>query len=159
MICALGPPVPAPSYGPIPAPSYGPPPNYAPPIHHDHVIYTPHKHSESILTAIWGKIAKKFDLLLVSKILLKLIIFKKIIKFITILCLLMFIPQLMKATMGTSNDDDEHRNLDAYGEWLQFSGRLWKLMSFFSPGYVDQKVKEVFNFAVTAIEGIQNSYS
>lgn len=67
-------------------------------------------HSEWFVT----KLMKKFDLILMSKILLKLIIFKKIIKFIGVICLLMFLPLLKKKWDG---DDEERRikELDAFG--------------------------------------------
>lgn len=68
-----------------------------------------------------AKLMKKFDLILVSKILLKLIIFKKIVKFIGIICLLLFIPILKKKfeEHTSEEEDDEGRRiqaLDAYGE-------------------------------------------
>lgn len=104
-----------------------------------------------------AKIMKKFDLILVSKILLKLIIFKKIVKFIGIICLLLFIPVLKKKfdehTDGV--DDEEERRikgLDAYGK---FRGKLsvhetkLRLVS----ANVDFRLKEIVNFAFTAIEG------
>jgi ABC-type cobalt transport system substrate-binding protein len=72
-------------------------------------------HSEWFL----AKLMKKFDLILVSKILLKLIIFKKIV--IGIICLLMFIPILKKKFeehTGESDEEEERRikPLDDYGE-------------------------------------------
>lgn len=74
-------------------------------------------HSEWFL----AKLMKKFDLILVSKIILKLIIFKKIVKFIGIICLLMFIPILKKKFeehSGESDEEEERRikPLDDYGE-------------------------------------------
>lgn len=67
-----------------------------------------------------AKLLKKFDLVLMSKIILKIIIFKKIIKFIGLICLLMFIPLLKKKFEDHSGelDDEERRidSLDAYGE-------------------------------------------
>lgn len=64
---------------------------------------------------------KKVDLILVSKILLKLIIFKKIVKFIGVICLLLFIPVLKKKfeEHASEEEEDEERRikgLDAYGE-------------------------------------------
>lgn len=68
-----------------------------------------------------AKLMKKFDLILMSKILLKLIIFKKIVKFIGLICLLMFIPVLKKKFeehTGDGEEDEERRikQLDAYGK-------------------------------------------
>lgn len=67
-----------------------------------------------------AKLVKKFDLVLMSKLLLKLIIFKKIIKFIAIICLLLFIPtiknKLYAVTGGAGDDEDRHyKFLDSYG--------------------------------------------
>lgn len=68
-----------------------------------------------------SKLLKKFDLILVSKIMLKLIIFKKIIKFIGIICLLMFIPILKKKFEESydSSEEDGRRIkfLDDYSEF------------------------------------------
>lgn len=73
-------------------------------------------HSEWFL----AKIMKKFDLILMSKILLKLIIFKKIVKFIGLICLLLFIPVLKKKFEEHTSDDEEEerriKDLDAYGK-------------------------------------------
>lgn len=70
-----------------------------------------------------AKLMKKFDLILMSKILLKLIIFKKIVKFIGVICLLMFIPILKKKfddhTGDGEGDEEEERRikeLDAFGK-------------------------------------------
>lgn len=63
---------------------------------------------------IFDKFAKKTDLLFMAKVLLKIIIFKKIVKFIALICLLFFIP----AIKDDSDDDkkEDSRNLDIYGE-------------------------------------------
>lgn len=68
---------------------------------------------------------KKFDLILMSKILLKLIIFKKIVKFIGIICLLLFIPVLKKKFEEHTDDGEEEeerriQELDAYGKRNHF---------------------------------------
>lgn len=120
--------VPSSSYGSpgissyYPHPSYGPPPSsYYPPT-----SMMPHPMPEAAQKSnsewLIAKIMKKFDLILVSKILLKLIIFKKIVKFIGLICLLMFIPVLKKKfeehTSDGDGDEDEERRikeLDAYG--------------------------------------------
>lgn len=110
---------PHPSYG-SPQPTYGPAPTYAP-APTMHMPEAQKSHSEFFL----AKIMKKFDLILMSKILLKLIIFKKIVKFIGIICLLLFIPVLKKKFEEHSgyNDEEEERRiqeLDAYGQSLIF---------------------------------------
>jgi hypothetical protein len=77
-------------------------------------------HGEWFLT----KLMKKFDLILMSKILLKLIIFKKIVKFIGIICLLMFLPILKKKFEDhVDSEEDEVRRikpLDDYGKKVKF---------------------------------------
>lgn len=65
----------------------------------------------------------KLDLFTIGKILIKLIIFKKIVKFIALICLLLFLPKLQSKHMNvvdmlTGGDDsgeeeiDEKRSLD-----------------------------------------------
>lgn len=64
---------------------------------------------------LFDKFSKKVDLVLLTKILLKLIIFKKVVKFIALVCLLFFIPAIKE------DSDKEERNvgsLDIYGEYL-----------------------------------------
>lgn len=78
------------------------------------------EHQKSQGEWLIAKLMKKFDLILVSKIMLKLIIFKKIVKFIAVICLLMFIPVLKKKFMDHSGEMDEEeerriKELDAYG--------------------------------------------
>ena len=98
---------------------------------------------------------KKFDLILMSKILLKLIIFKKIIKFIGLICLLMFIPVLKKKFeehTGDGEDEEERRikGLDAYGNCCDIDCMrpILTLMTIFSAN-VDFRLKEIVNFAFT----------
>lgn len=78
-------------------------------------------HAQKSSAGHWliSKILKKFDIILMSKILLKLIIFKKIVKFIGIICLLFFIPTLKKKFVGEDSEEEraQYSNLDAYGEW------------------------------------------
>ena len=109
------------SYGHSPSPSYGVPASFYPSTTVVHKMPEAQKssHSEWFL----AKLMKKFDLILVSKIILKLIIFKKIVKFIGIICLLMFIPILKKKFeehSGESDEEEERRikPLDDYGEKL-----------------------------------------
>lgn len=67
-----------------------------------------------------AKLMKKIDLVLISKIMLKLIIFKKIIKFIGLICLMMFIPILKKKFEESydSSEEDGRRikGIDNYGK-------------------------------------------
>ncbi|XP_066156369.1 uncharacterized protein [Euwallacea fornicatus] len=115
---------PSPQYGP-PSPQYGPPqygppqygpppyggfaePQYGPPSQNLQVFYgVPHA-----MVNIWDKILEKIkwklDLFTFGKILLKLVIFKKIVSLIAILCLLLFIPKLKhkKLFLGGASEDD-----------------------------------------------------
>lgn len=108
---------PSPSYG-QPSTSYGSSSYYPAATVMQKVPEAQKSHGEWFL----AKLMKKFDLILVSKILLKLIIFKKIVKFIGIICLLLFIPILKKKFeehTSSEEDDEESRRiqpLDAYGE-------------------------------------------
>lgn len=60
---------------------------------------------------LWDKFHFKFDLLTMGKILLKLLIFKKIVKFIGVICLLMFLPTLIEKKKAQHDDGG-----DGYGE-------------------------------------------
>ena len=98
----------APNY-PYPPAQYGPP-MYGPP--------PPLPTQAARGDWLWDKFHFKFDLLTVGKILLKLLIFKKIVKFIGVICLLMFLPTLIEKKKE-QNDDIDHdsmfRNLKPIG--------------------------------------------
>ncbi|XP_045468987.1 actin cytoskeleton-regulatory complex protein PAN1-like [Harmonia axyridis] len=106
-----GPPVhsqPQPVYGP-PQPVYGPPqPVYGPP----QPVYGPPPPAfngipYSLIEGIFDKFKYKLDLFTIGKIILKLVIFKKIVSFIGILCLLLFIPSLKNKNMMQMPQMDE----------------------------------------------------
>lgn len=75
---------------PHPLPTYGPLNTvYAPQIFHKPITtYHPREHW------IIEKLKKKINLFVIGKIILKLLIFKKIVKFIGVVCLLLFLPKL-----------------------------------------------------------------
>lgn len=120
---------PAPSYGP-PAPSYGPPaqsygppaqsygpplykplaPVYGPPIKPSYgVPYT----APSWGLALFDKLSLKLDILTVAKLLLKFMIFKKIVTMIAVVCMLLVIPKLISfkkdSSSSNNNIDEEER--------------------------------------------------
>nr|XP_012222237.1 PREDICTED: uncharacterized protein LOC105672101 [Linepithema humile] len=129
---SYGPPRDGPSFYP-PTSSYGPPGNsylqpqqgYGPSIH------------TSAPTAVYGApyslpdvshipflpnidlglpFALKLNAFTIAKILLKLVIFKMIVKFIAIICLLLFIPKLeiiKKKVSNKDDDDNEERSLSS----------------------------------------------
>jgi len=58
--------------------------------------------------------ALKLNAFTIAKIILKLVIFKMIVKFIAVICLLLFIPKLEIIKKKVSNkDDDEDRKFSA----------------------------------------------
>lgn len=72
------------------------------------------EHSKGVSIEKWllDKIKFKVDFYTIGKILLKLVIFKKIVKFVALICLLLFVPTLKKKLgMGDkdhgSNEDSE----------------------------------------------------
>lgn len=107
------------SYGP-PSSSYGPPSSsYGPPSFSYH--YGPPSYGRPVNVFNYGPVPQKFpiihsaprdehwlfdkfkfklDLFTIGKILIKLIIFKKIIKFIALICLLLFLPKLQTKQMN-----------------------------------------------------------
>lgn len=58
------------------------------------------------LMGLLEKFHLKLDIFTVLKIILKLVIFKKIISFIAILCLLLFIPKFKPPKMSDMEDDE-----------------------------------------------------
>lgn len=154
---------PSPTYLPLPSPmpTYGPPSYSYPAAYIPHTTYgapsiypavasSSHEDKKSHESWFIAKILKKFDLVLISKLLLKFIIFKKIIKFIGIICLLLFIPALKKKFEEVADvseedreDEDEDRN-----------GRNYKFLDAYAN--TDFRVKEIANFALTAIEGFES---
>lgn len=66
---------------------------------------------------LFDKYANKVDLLFMTKILLKIIVFKKIVKFIALVCLLFFLPTIN----DNSEEKKDSRNLNVYGKTLKFN--------------------------------------
>lgn len=111
-----------PGYEP-PKPSvYGPPAYEAKPIYAAaptiHQVYYGHSAPYSPTTAagwsaprddhwLLNKLKLKMDFFTIGKILLKLLIFKKIVKFIALICLLLFLPKLQAISSSTPDKDDE----------------------------------------------------
>lgn len=110
--------------------SYGPPGNYLPPqqgygpsIHTSippPVYNAPYALSDVAQISLLPSInlglpfALKLNAFTIAKIILKLVIFKMIVKFIAVICLLLFIPKLEIIKKKVSNkDDDEDRKFSA----------------------------------------------
>jgi hypothetical protein len=140
-----GPPSYTPSYPYVPHSSYGPPPSYYPSTASSSHAVSSHEDKKSHESWFLEKLVKKFDLVLMSKLLLKFIIFKKIVKFIAIICLLLFLPTLKKKFVEAAEDvsSEEERN-----------GRNVKVLDAYAN--TDFRVKEIANFALTAIEGFES---
>lgn len=110
---------PSSSYGP-PSHSYGPPaPVYGPPVHKPlpPVYGPPIKPSYGVPYTAPGygfldKLSLKLDILTIAKLLLKLLIFKKIVTMIAVVCMLLVIPKLIsfkKDKNGGEPDEDERK--------------------------------------------------
>lgn len=69
--------------------SYGPPAYYPPP-QPEPVYGVPH----ALISGLLDKLKFKLDLFTLGKIILKLVLFKKLVSFIAVICLLLFIPSL-----------------------------------------------------------------
>ncbi|GJQ81660.1 putative transferrins [Trypoxylus dichotomus] len=101
-----GPPIP--HYGP-PKPIYGPPAPYPPPHYRPYPPPPPPAPEPVIPHALLGildKIKYKIDLLTIGKIILKLLIFKKIVAWIGVICLLLFIPSLKNKHFFLNNNNN-----------------------------------------------------
>lgn len=107
---AYGPPGPPPSgYGAPLGPAYGPPPTGYGPMNYGMPYYAP---------GHWllDKLKLKLDIFTVGKILLKLLIFKKIVKFFAIICLLLFLPKLKPDTDDHGSGEENYRIIQDKGE-------------------------------------------
>ncbi|KAB0802166.1 hypothetical protein PPYR_04352 [Photinus pyralis] len=100
-------PAPSPVYGPS-HPTYGPPPSY--PIYGT----PPEQHGIpfSIIHSLFDKLKFKLEIVTLLKILLKVILFKKFVSFVAILCLLLFIPWLSKKGHGNNHNGGNGDNDD-----------------------------------------------
>ncbi|PZC72729.1 hypothetical protein B5X24_HaOG210708 [Helicoverpa armigera] len=115
---------PAPSYGP-PAQTYGPPAqSYGPPIHKPlppPLYGPPLKPSYGVpytapALGFLDKLSLKLDILTIAKLLLKLLIFKKLVTMLAVVCMLLVIPKLIsfkKDNNGGGNTDEDERNFGA----------------------------------------------
>lgn len=123
---------PAKSYGP-PANSYGPPPQsygppsltYGPPIHKPPPFYGPPlKPTYGVpytapALGFLDKFALKLDILTVAKLLLKFLIFKKLVTMLAVVCMLLVIPKLISFKKGgesPSPDEEDRKFRDGNGE-------------------------------------------
>nr|CAI5818995.1 unnamed protein product [Callosobruchus analis] len=146
-----------PDYGP-PSPQYGPPsfpPVYGPPHPPPPVMYGPPASNVQVfygvphaLGSIWDKLHEKLkfkvNLFTLGKILLKLVIFKKIVSFIAILCLLLFIPTLKgkdKPQSSSSSMDEVEMEDDEDDMMRRFTGRA-----------SDDKLNKVTSFVWQAVD-------
>lgn len=62
---------------------------------------------------MFDKFTSKYDLIFMTKVLLKIIVFKKIVKFIALVCLLFFLPTIND---NSKEEKKDSRNLDVYGK-------------------------------------------
>ncbi|XP_041979723.1 protein transport protein sec31 [Aricia agestis] len=110
---SYGPPT---SYGP-PGPVYGPPkplaPVYGPPPFKPSygVPYT----APSFIGGFLDKLSFKLDILTIAKLMLKFLIFKKIVTMLAVVCMLLVIPKLIhfKKDENAPSGEDEDRNFGA----------------------------------------------
>ncbi|KAM7361021.1 uncharacterized protein ACRADG_009271 [Cochliomyia hominivorax] len=127
---------PAPAYGP-PAPVYGPPqPTYFKPVPYP---YHPRDH-----LSLLHKIKTKINLFTIGKIILKLLIFKKIVKFIGVICLLLFLPKLkdmFKDEHSSEEDGMESKQVETEQDALE------------------KRIEEMYDFAKKAFEKFQENTS
>lgn len=104
------------SYGPPISSGYGVPSGYGPPMNYG----VPYNFSPE--QWILNKLKLKLDLFTVGKILLKLIIFKKIVKFFALICLLLFLPKLKHHVEDNHGDGGEvKRNFQSKGNYIFFA--------------------------------------
>lgn len=132
---------PAHSYGP-PSYSYGPPaPVYGPPVHKPlppPIYGPPLKPSYGVpYTApglgFFDKLSLKLDILTIAKLMLKFLIFKKIVTMIAVVCMLLVIPKLItfkKDKDGASTDEDERKFENNNSKWKLLTKTNLKLIKY-----------------------------
>ncbi|XP_059219451.1 uncharacterized protein LOC131995206 [Stomoxys calcitrans] len=120
-------------YGP-PAPIYGPP---APVYGNPHPIYyKPIPFHAGGHLSLLEKLKTKINLFTIGKIILKLLIFKKIVKFIGIICMLLFLPKLkgmFKEGIPMDDDSTESKQVESEQDALK------------------KRIDEIFEFTTTAL--------
>lgn len=130
---SYGPPGHAQTYGP-PAQTYGPPAqSYGPPIHKPlppPIYGPPLKPSYGVpytapALGFLDKLSLKLDILTIAKLLLKLLIFKKLVTMLAVVCMLLVIPKLIsfkKDSNGGGNTDEDERSFGGKkGKFIWFS--------------------------------------
>ncbi|KAG6450878.1 hypothetical protein O3G_MSEX006786 [Manduca sexta] len=116
---------PAQTYGP-PAQTYGPPAHtygpsaqtYGPPVHKPlpPIYGPPMKPSYPVpygapSLGFFDKLAFKLDILTIGKLMLKFLIFKKLVTMLAVVCMLLVIPKLISFKKdGNSNKDEDERS-------------------------------------------------
>ncbi|XP_031766735.2 uncharacterized protein LOC113509877 [Galleria mellonella] len=102
---------PAQTYGP-PAQTYGPPvPKPLPPVYGPPLKPTYGVPFKSPGFGFLDKLSLKLDILTIAKLLLKFLIFKKLVTMLAVVCMLLVIPKLIsfKKDDNNANDEDERR--------------------------------------------------
>ncbi|KAH8362856.1 hypothetical protein KR084_001763 [Drosophila pseudotakahashii] len=131
---------PPPEYGPPPGyPSYGPPP---PPFYKP-ALPIPYSHGSFL-----EHLKSKINLYTLGKILLKLLIFKKIVKFIGLIFLLLVLPKLknifkddMMSGSGESSDGMESKFVETDKDKLA------------------QQIEDLYDFVINSIENFEGRRS
>ncbi|XP_043655175.1 extensin-2 [Drosophila teissieri] len=126
-----GPPAGYPSYGPPPPPFYKPAP------------FIPYQSHESILE----KLKSKINLYTLGKILLKLLIFKKIVKFIGLIFLLLVLPKLK----NIFKDD----MMSGSGESDGMESKLVET----DKDKLSQQIEDLYDFVINSIENFEGRSS
>lgn len=150
------------NYGP-PAPYYNPIPN--------NVKFELHSYPQQYelihpYQFLFTKLKAKLNIFTIGKLLLKLLIFKKIIKFIGIICLLLILPKLkhfvkdMSATTSIESTEIESRQFPLIESGtlnigisirINYNYLIFLLFSLFID-ILEQRINEVFNFAIEALQ-------
>ncbi|EDV42237.2 uncharacterized protein Dana_GF17880 [Drosophila ananassae] len=129
---------PPPEYGPPPSyPVYGPPPppfyKPAPPL--------PYSHDSSFL----DKLKSKISLYTLGKILLKLLIFKKIVKFIGLIFLLLVLPKLKNLFK------DDMMSMSSSGESDGMESKFVET----DKDKLAQQIEDLYEFVANSIENFE----
>ncbi|CAG9854198.1 unnamed protein product [Phyllotreta striolata] len=150
-----------PAYGPPPQPqppAYGPPspppppPVYGPPVALQPIYGAPSSVQvfygmPHALSSFWEKLKFKLDLFTVGKLLLKLVLFKKFVGWLALICLLFVVPTLKNKFHGEGQERrfGDGRKLDVE-EINELSNLVYKALENFTyDSHMDRIYNQTFN--------------
>ena len=118
------------------------------------------------MLGLLDKLKLKLDLFTIGKILLKVVLFKKFVSFVAVLCLLLFIPTLKRKVDnavpdGGDDDDDEDAAMRGFGK-KKNKGLSTFVVKLGYSGFVlagDEFLNNITEFVMGAIDNFSKNYT